>query len=81
MISFNSTNIFQSTTVKVLENHISVKSAAVITGYNIQYLRRILRAGKLDAFKIGQVWLIDLVSLENYLTNRTSSEDRRCGPH
>jgi excisionase family DNA binding protein len=63
-----------------INGHLTVQAAAEATGYNIQYLRRMLRAGRLEAIKIGQVWLINLVSLENYLTVRMESNDRRCGP-
>jgi excisionase family DNA binding protein len=52
----------------VLEKHISVKAAAEFSGYSVQYLRRFLRAGRLEGIKIGQVWLISLASLEAYLT-------------
>jgi len=54
---------------------------AEVTGYNDQYLRRLLRAGRLDAIKIGQVWLVNLESLEAYLTSKVSSSDRRCGSY
>jgi hypothetical protein len=39
----------------VENNHISVKDAAECSGYSLQYLRRLLRAGKLKGFKIGQI--------------------------
>ncbi|MGD9092809.1 MAG: hypothetical protein PVF74_08160 [Anaerolineales bacterium] len=40
------------------ENLITVKTAAKITGYNVQYLRSLLRAQRLEGIKIGQIWLI-----------------------
>ncbi|MCJ7530759.1 MAG: helix-turn-helix domain-containing protein [Anaerolineales bacterium] len=67
-------------TNKVLDNLITVQTAAEISGYNIQYLRRLLRTGKLDAVKIGQVWLIQLTSLETYLSHNTMIGDHRNGP-
>jgi len=67
-------------TNKVLDNLITVQTAAEILGYNIQYLRRLLRTGKLDAVKIGQLWLIQLTSLETYLLHNTMTGDHRCGP-
>jgi hypothetical protein len=39
----------------MVNNHISVKAAAEISGYSLQCLRRLLRNGKLEGFKIGQV--------------------------
>lgn len=68
MFSFNSSNSTQQFHTGILINqHISVKAAADTTGYNIQYLRRILRSGTLKGCKIGQLWLIELDALMAYL--------------
>jgi len=64
----------------VLNNHISVKAAAIFSGYSLQYLRRMLRSGKLLGLKIGQLWLIDKKSFDAYLENTLVSHDRRYGP-
>ncbi len=64
----------------VLERHLSVKAAAEHSGYNEQYLRRLLRAGRLEGIKIGQVWLIKLASLEAHLQKGQMVQDRRFGP-
>ena len=64
----------------LLDKVITVKAAAEATGYSVQYLRRLLRAGKLDGIKIGQVWLINTASLEAYLRIRHIAQDRRHGP-
>jgi excisionase family DNA binding protein len=65
---------------QVIDNHITVQEASEITGYNVQYLRRLLRAEKLDAIKVGQIWLINLASLQIYFIHAISSNDLRCGP-
>jgi hypothetical protein len=65
---------------QIIQQHISVQVASASTGYNIQYLRRLLRSGTLNGIKIGQMWLIDMVSLETYLKHIESTSDRRCGP-
>jgi len=52
----------------VLKKHISVKAAAECSGYGAQYLRRLLRSGRLEGMKIGRIWLISLVSLEAQLS-------------
>jgi|GEM_PF-581842 len=52
---------------EIVNNCISVKAAAGSTGYSQQYLRRLLRSGKLTGLKLGQVWLIELDSFEDYL--------------
>ncbi len=62
------------------ENLITVNAAADITGYNVQYLRRLLRARRLDGIKIGQVWLIRMKSMKAYLHIVEGAEDRRYGP-
>ena len=81
MISFNSTNIsHKSHTGFLITGHVTVEAAADVTGYNIQYLRRLLRSGKPGGIKIGQLWLIEMQSLETYLQHVESTSDRRCGP-
>ena len=62
-------------TEQVIVNHISVQAATEISGYNAQYLRRLLRTGKLDGVKVGQVWLIDLASLQTYFSCALNSID------
>ncbi len=65
MISFNTPNISQQFYSGVLINqHVTVQAAAEATGYNIQYLRRMLRSGTLSGVKIGQMWLIDELPLK-----------------
>ena len=81
MISFNTPSISpQSNTGIFINQHITVQAAADVTGYNIQYLRRLLRSGKLEDIKICQIWLIEMPSLETYLQNVEISSDWRCGP-
>jgi excisionase family DNA binding protein len=81
MILFN-TEILptQAQTGVLTEKMITVEAAARVSGYNLQYLRRLLRTGKLQGVKIGQVWLIKIRSLENYLSKNEARRDRRCGP-
>jgi excisionase family DNA binding protein len=81
MISFNSPNSSQQFHTCILVNrHITVQAAAEVTGYNIQYLRRILRSGALKGCKIGQMWLIEIDALEAYLKHIETTSDRRFGP-
>lgn len=63
----------------VFNNCISVNAAAEYSGYNQQYLRRLLRLGKLAGLKLGQLWLIELESLECYLVKAGNSKDHRFG--
>jgi hypothetical protein len=54
MISFNTpNNSKQSHTGILINGHVTVQAAAEVTGYNIQYLRRMLRSGVLKGVKSG----------------------------
>ena len=64
----------------VHNNHISVQAASEISGYSLQYLRRLLRCRKLVGMKIGQVWLIDNTAFEAYVEKAIEATDRRFGP-
>lgn len=64
---------------RILENCISVKDAAEYSGYNEQYLRRLLRSKKLIGLKVGQLWLIEVESLEGYMDKIYHSRDNRFG--
>ena len=64
----------------VFNNCISVNGAAFHSGYNMQYLRRLLRDGKLTGMKLGQTMLIDKRTLEAYLENANHTKDKRFGP-
>jgi excisionase family DNA binding protein len=81
MNSINSPYISQQSHTGILiTGHITVQAAADVIGYNIQYLRRLLRSGTLEGIKIGQIWLIELQSLESYIQHVETTSDRRCGP-
>ena len=81
MISFNSPNASSKLNIGILINrHVPVQVAAEFAGYNIQYLRRMLRSGSLKGIKIGQIWLIDMESLLAYMEFVESTSDRRYGP-
>lgn len=64
----------------VLGNCISVYAAAEYSGYSLQYLRRLLRLGKLAGMKLGQLWLIDKDAFDAYLEKASQATDRRFGP-
>jgi len=36
------------------------------TGYNAEHLRRLVRAGRIAAVKVGQLYLVDPVSFDAY---------------
>jgi excisionase family DNA binding protein len=81
MNAFKTSDIEYSSENRIqLNQYITVRGAAVHSGYNCQYLRRLLRAGSFQAVKIGQIWLIRLDSLDAYLQNNHQKQDHRCGP-
>ena len=64
----------------VLNNHISVQVAAAYSGYSLRYLRRLLRASKVEGIKIGQLWLVDKGALDIYIEKAQDATDQRFGP-
>ena len=64
----------------ILNNCISIKAAANYCGYNLQYLRRLLRTCKSEGLKIDQVRLIDKDALEAILEKDSAASDWRFGP-
>ena len=60
--------------------YITVRTTAEISGYNQQYLRRLLRESTFRSKRIGQLWLIDRDSSKDYLEKATESKDNRYGP-
>jgi excisionase family DNA binding protein len=65
---------------QVLNNHISVQVAASYSGYSLQYLRRLLRTGKLEGIKIGQLWLVEKGAFDLYFEQAQDATDQRFGP-
>jgi hypothetical protein len=64
----------------VIGNCLFVKIASEHSGFSQQYLRRLLRMGRLAGSKLGQVWLVEMETLEAYLFRVGNSQDRRFGP-
>ena len=71
---------FKSLIPEFTNECITVKSASEFSGYNQQYLRRLLRKGVFRTRKIGQIWLIDHNGFVEYLKNANQSKDKRFGP-
>ena len=80
MSAFKTQTLPQYSTQQVIVNHIPIQAATELTGYNAQYLRRLLRVGKLEGIKVGQVWLVELTALQAYFSSAISSNDMRYGP-
>ena len=63
-----------------LGDYITVKTAAALSGYNQQYLRRLLRGNVLKSKRLGQFWLIERYGFDDYLKSAEQVTDRRFGP-
>jgi excisionase family DNA binding protein len=59
---------------------LSVREAAERTGYHPEYLRRLIRRGKIEAERFGSMYLIRADSLERYVQEMNQSDDARAGP-
>ena len=64
----------------IVEDCLTAEAAAKLTGYNIQHIRRLAYAGKLEATHVGRSWLIKVRSLEAYLSEVVAEGDGRFGP-
>jgi len=62
-------------------DYITVRTAAELSGYNQQYLRRLLRGNILKSKRLGQLWLIERDGFVAYLNHVRQSTDNRFGPH
>ena len=67
-------------TPEFTDEYITVRTASQFSGYNRQYLRRLLRKGVFRTRKIGQIWLIDKREFKDYLMEANQSKDKRFGP-
>lgn len=57
------------------EDWVTTTEAVQLTGYNQEYIRRILRTGKIKGRKWGRDWMIDRDSLIEYMR-----DGKRRGP-
>ena len=71
---------FNSLVPEFTDEYITVRSAAEFSGYNQQYLRRLLRKGVLRTRRIEQIWLIDQRDFKVYFEGANQSKDKRFGP-
>lgn len=67
-------------TLPMTDDWITTKQAADLSGYNVQYVRRLIRNGKVDARKFATVWQVNRQSLLTYLAEAEETDDRRHGP-
>ena len=59
---------------------LTVREASEKTGYNPEYLRRLIRQSEIEAELVGMMYLIDPASLGAYVERMKQSDDSRAGP-
>ena len=62
-----------------ISDWLTTSEAAKISGYNVEHVRRLIRAGEIDARKWGRDWMVNQISLTNYL-KRVDDKGKRRGP-
>ena len=72
--------LFNKLVPEFTDEYITVRSASEFSGYNQQYLSRLLRKGVFRTRKIGQIRLIDQRNFKDYLKEASQSKDKRFGP-
>ncbi len=59
---------------------ITPQEASELSGYNTEYVRWLIREGKIAAVKKGYAWWVDRKSFLAYFKAAEKSEDKRHGP-
>ena len=67
--------------VAVTGDWITTTQAAEFSGYHAEYLRTLVREGKVKGQKFGPIWQVSKKSLQEYLERAMGLKDRRHGPH
>ena len=62
------------------EEWITTQAAAEFSGYHVNYLRWLIRDGRIRGRKISFLWFVHRQSLLDYIAQAQSSEDKRRGP-
>ena len=59
---------------------LTINEAAEISGYHPEYIRRLIRDREIEARKFSIVWQVKRESLNSYIENTQSKDDKRCSP-
>ena len=62
-----------------INDWLTTKDAAEFSGYHIEHIRRLIRAGELRARKWGRDWMVDRSSIIDYVKNVEAKGNRK-GP-
>mgnify|MGYP003380162440 CR=1 FL=1 len=63
-----------------LADWITAEEAAELSGYHVNYIRRLMRAHKVNGRKAGLMWWVDRDSMRAYLEKAEALGTRRFGP-
>lgn len=63
-----------------LADYITTEEAAEQSGYHVNYIRRLMRQGKITGRKAGLMWWVERESLRAYLAKVEEAGLRRFGP-
>lgn len=50
--------------MEIKSGWMTISEAADNSGYCAEYIRRLARAGKIDALKIGKIWIVSIDDLK-----------------
>ena len=59
---------------------LTTEQAAELSGYHVNYLRKLIRRGDIRARKLSFLWLVNRQSLLDYMAQAEQSDDKRRGP-
>lgn len=57
-----------------LANYVTTQEAAVLLGYHVEHVRRMLREGDLKGRKVGYMWFVTKDSVEKYRKDTAGME-------
>ena len=67
--------------METVDGWLTTQEAADLTGYHLEHIRRLIRAGEIEAKKWGKIsWMVNRQSLIDYFEMAQQSSDRRHGP-
>jgi len=58
---------------------LTTREAAELSGYHVNYMRRLIRGGRIKAEKKGAAWWVDASAFRSYIEAAQQKADRRYG--
>ncbi len=63
-----------------MSDWITTEEAVELSGYNLEYMRRLIRNKKIEAEKKGGQYWVKRASLLEYIESSKDTDDKRIGP-